>query len=418
MAPAIPPSRWLAPEAIVAQTPSRIDRPIALPWCLAAAIVAAPNLIIAQVAWSYSEPLAFVAVATMVFTYIRWHSPVYRFIQNARLSLPLEELRRSGTLLSGRTTSTVGISGVHPGRWICVRSEHEQARRHLRGGNARVPYEPEMQFRYCIARYRDSKVSCKVAFSDGDEITYYPTKDAFFLDYDPPKSSLLKFDPAGASEAAKKLTYVLDVIALYDAVPLKDLYTHGATDDTAEAFWRALRAGCVWGLIRSADPNREVELYTILAKEDALASDRLVVCLTGAGAVWIQCNPEFLDLAERRAKVEQEAQRSIKIGKIDVSGGTNTGWNFGHVAGDMNNTNATVSKEDVLKALAEIVQTPGVPWQSDDDRAAATRAVVQRDVDSKRLKPIIARLLAAVEKIGFSLAETGALEVLKSFIVS
>ena len=408
-------SIWLDPETLISQTPSRVRPPVAIPMSLSATIVAAPGVILAEVLWPLWEPLALLAVVAIAISFAKCHAFLYRFIQNARISIPLEGLRRSLTTFEHAAQETVRVNGIRPGRWICLQADHEQARRNLRGSNARVPYEPKAKFRYCISRYKFDNVSYRIAFSNGDEITYYPTQNAYFHEHSLYESNLLDYDGsiARCEPAAKKLSYLLDLFTVSTSLTLRDLYRREMSGDVTAEYWRALRAACLWGLIGPAKTTSEADLYMALSREELPGDEALLLCITDAGRIWVRCNPLSLDAQERKARMEREQQRPLKV---DISGGSNPGWNLGTVHGGMNNTTSGVSEEAVLKALAILVQTPGVPWESDEDRAAATRAVVQGEVDSNALKPIVSRVLALAQRIGFSLAEAGVLEVLKAFV--
>ena len=150
-------SDWLPPEFIIGNTPIRVRAPLVLPAVLAALIVIVLNLAMAALLFQLWRSLVAVAVisfGTAAASSYRCFRPIAQFIQAARVSLPLEHMRQSMIACSSCSRSAMQVRGLEPGAWVQLKADHEEKRRDLRGGAARLAQEPQVDFRLCVARFR------------------------------------------------------------------------------------------------------------------------------------------------------------------------------------------------------------------------------------------------------------------------
>ena len=134
--------------------------------------------------------------------------------------------------------------------------------------------------------------------------------------------------------------------------------------------------------------------------------------LTAAGRVWLDCNPEELKEADRRARMDKNRPTSM-VFNAPVQG-VHTGDNYGAIS----YTQVNRSDGEVLKALQTLLQSDTL-WLQPDLESARTvveTAVSAGSVNDPNLRPALAKVLAVGGSLVLAVTGNSVYDVLKHFV--
>lgn len=403
-------------DELVIRTPPMIALPNG--WVLGIATIAVLGLagITFHVLWSWWRPsVAVVFLAAPLLVLFAWDlvgRTIIDWVRSGQIA------NSSGQILANNTYvgSECDVSGLQSGTWVCLKADHLDRQRALRGrSNGPLPSVPYV-YRLVVAVHPKGTQQKTFGFSDGTSVDWFSTKRAIQMG----QQFLPKpFKPRSGGEQLDVAAVILGEIvgSLHEnrqGVSLKWLLKDHP-DGEEQPFWHAVRCLLLWGL---AKPLEEIELQEFYKRDRQSLSD-VVLCLTRAGVVWHDSTDEVQkDIEEARRRARMDPNRRSPI---NISGGNFHGiQNF---ASDVSaeqtvNIGASVNGQEVLEALRDLLQRSDIPWSSpqlEGARGVVDDVVERQDPTDPRLKRAVRLILQVCASLGVGIAGSGAYEILRSF---
>jgi hypothetical protein len=174
-----------------------------------------------------------------------------------------------------------------------------------------------------------------------------------------------------------------------------------------------LRAAALWGLLTALPRTDPKHLYGLLsAPTPAVAETAITIAVSNAGQLWLRCNPELLEQAARRTRMEKR-----RPGRVVING-TVQQVHTGDSYGDNTYNQYVDAGPDVLRALEALLDNSDF-WTRAGlmrERPIIENAVSSGTAASPGVRTAIRRVLAIGGDLVLGIVGNGLYDALHAFV--